>query len=1280
MRMLDKCLFVAGTCAAAFAVHGAEWLGTGGDTLWGNASNWQSSTGVPTGNIAISATAGDHRTVTLDGDHEFSGTFNVTTGTQEAPVVFNATAEAVAATNHVKQTSSSGFDVKSGGVLKIESGVYDWANDYRVADNSILWMTGGRMTTKYWGVISGTAQIKMDGGELISGWRDGGEQNNGRLNLNGGTSIVQTGGRIRCANNTNNGNDAEALTIGDTAGTTSVSVSGGEISASGKIHLGKASGSVSTLSVSGAGVVSCSNDMRLGYGGANSTLTLADDGQVNVGTPSTVRYLYFDTGTGTINLDGGTLQVARITVSSTTTGTINFNGGTLKAERTDDSFLAANDYVTAKVLAGGAVIDTGSYRVTISESLISGVESGTDGGLVKKGRGQLILTGENTYNGVTYVQEGLLSVTNGYDFAVGLRIGSNGAVSVDMTAAVDAENIAVDDTLVVCKVPAAPVFDYAQDTLADSIFLTGPVFSYTLSYDSTQGAVIATVTDVTNIASTRKATAFIADDDYIDQDRSWTNGQPTDKSFDTIVFCADATMHVWSNNWGDGNNRACEVMAIRGATVLAEHTEKNWNPCLDKNKIVGHGTLQLSRLGLEVRNAPGSGLSFGENVKVEVVRPAYGDIDTWMTNPVIYGDFEVTTGYTVLNNDATFYGRAVFSNAGHASYVSDSSKTGNAIYGDWIIEDGCHFDFNSAVMTIGADARLILKGTGYVEDFANAKFPKVVLQDGARRSYSDAAAMATADGEILVDDTSTIVMAPDAVSASASVVVASNATIVVDASGSTVSVSDSLTLAGVSLAKDVNVGDITVIVAGLPYVWSSSLDGEGRIVVTAAGEATGASRWVGGASGNWSDAFNWSLGVPSSSLAALIDTDATIYINENKTVASLTVNSDVVFRSTDTGKVHPTVYIHEVDGTGKIGLYHVGFEGNGGDKRIGSESGNTLTVEFDILSTDSWLTSVNVYAPLTGSGYVRLYGGTKLYGDNSGFTGKVRKDDADVRFMVPESGFPNASDIEIYGTVWLWFDEGTFYLGGNVSMRSSGNRGINMPVGAATSENGVTLVLGGGDGTVTLHEESGKNPYQFYTNESSWTPGCLNATVRKIGTGTMTCRITGAYNFSAEGGTTVFTLDNASANVSVAAEAAISGAATLGTVAFAPGAILAPTVTYTAAVPAVEDDPTTEADETVAEVPASWTVSTITATEAAVSGMIVRLDDDSIATLANIPGERPLVLSASTLNGKPNRVAQDTNGDSIAADGSNIWLVRRGTSGVILSAGKENPGFILILQ
>lgn len=545
--------------------------------------------------------------------------------------------------------------------------------------------------------------------------------------------------------------------------------------------------------------------------------------------------------------------------------------------------------------------------------------------------------------------------------------------------------------------------------------------------------------------------------------------------------------------------------------------------------------------------------------------------------------------------------------------------------------------------------------------------------------YSSAKEMAKADGVICVADSATLKMSPVDVSGSASVVVLSNATVIVDASSSDAEVGDSLTLAGVTLADGVAVEDVTLQVGGLPYTWSTAVV-DGSIVITATGTADGASRWVGGASGNWSDAINWSKGVPSDSLAALIDTDATIYIDANKTVSSITINANVLFRKS---AGDPIIYIHDVDGTGTLGLYHVGFQGNGGDKRIGSATGNELTLEFVSTTSDgsdSWLTDVSVYASMTGAGYARLYGDTRLYGDNSGFTGVVRKDDVDCRFMTPESGFPNANKIEIYGTLWLWFDEGTFYLGGNVSMRSSGNRGINMPVGAATSENGVTLVLGGGDGTVTLHEESGKNPYQFYTNESSWTPGCLNATVRKIGTGTMTCRITGAYNFSAEGGTTVFTLDNADANVSVAAGAVISGNVTLGTVAFAPEAILAPTVTYTAAVPAVEDDPATEADESVAEVPASWTVSTLTATEASVQDMIVRLNDDSKAALANIPGERPLVLSASTLNGKPNRVAQDTNGDSIAADGSNIWLVRRGASGVTLTAGRQNPGFMIIVQ
>lgn len=1271
MNIVAKGLILAGACAVAVSVQGAEWLGTGGDTLWGNGSNWESATGVPVGNIAVSSKAGDNRTITLDGDHAFSGTFVVTAGTEDAPIVFDATAEAIAASNYVEQTSDNGFDVKSGGVLKIESGVYDWANDYRVADASVLWMTGGRMTTKYWGVLSGTAQIKMDGGELVSGWRNNAEVDNGRLNMKDDSSIVMTGGRIRCANNTNKNNDAEALTIGENAGTTSVSVSGGEIVASGKTHLGKTSGAVSTLSVSGTGVVSSSNDMRLGYGGANSTLTVDGNGQVNVGTTATPRWLIFDTGTCTINLNGGTLQVGNFAVSSTTDATINFNGGTLKPEYSYN-ILGASDYVKAYVLAGGAVVDT-DYGVTIAAPLLSGVAEGeTDGGLVKKGRGQLTLSGANTYNGLTYVHQGLLSVTNGYEFAGGLRIGSNGAISVDMTAAVDTENIAVDDTLVVFKAPTAPTFDFEADTLADSIFLTGPVFSYTLAYDSEQGAVIATVTDVANIASSRKATAYIATDDYIDQDSAWSNGQPTDRSYDIVVFTSDATMNVYAKTWGDGNNRACETMAIRGATVLAQHPD-NWNPCLDKNKVVGHGTLQMRRLGIQAKNAPRSGVAIGANVKMEVFRTS-SNSDTWMTTATVYGDFEVTTGLALLKNDSVFYGNAMFSNPEKNSYVETSSMTGNAIYGDWIIADGCHFDFNSAVMTIGEDARLVLKGTGYVEDYANAKFPTVVLEDGANRLYADVAGMATADGTIFASDGTTLKMAYNAVSDSPSVVAASNATLIVDANGSGVSVGDSLTIDGISLGDGVSFDDVTVLVSDVSFVWSVALDGNGKVVITATGEATGASRWIGGSSGEWKDAANWSRGVPSATLAALIDTDATVYFNANKTASEITIDADVTFRNSSGD---PTLYFASIDGAGALGLYHVGLEGNAGDRRVGSEGQDDDGLVLKFVSTksngsDSWLKNVNIYAPMTGNGYARFYDGTKLYGNNANFTGTVRKDDADVRFMTPESGLPNATEIELYGTLWLWFTEGTITFGGQMTMSASGNRGINMPSGVTD----VKLVVGDNDGNVTMN---GSKDYQFYTqNGGGWTAGCANATLRKIGTGTMTCRVVGAYNLEANGGTTTIAADNPDAAVSVAAGAAITaGNVSVASLDMAAGSVFAPVVTYTAPVEAVEDDPETDEDESVAAVPATSTISPLTVVGAAnVGGMVVRVDEPEKLLADNAY----TLISAGAANGVADRIVVDADGSKIVAKNGEIWLAKRSDNNVVMRSGKEHPGFILVVQ
>jgi autotransporter-associated beta strand protein len=61
------------------------------------------------------------------------------------------------------------------------------------------------------------------------------------------------------------------------------------------------------------------------------------------------------------------------------------------------------------VLAGGAIIDTNTFDVTIDEVLIG---STGDGGLKKNGDGMLTLALDPTYNGDTVVNAGTLKVTN----------------------------------------------------------------------------------------------------------------------------------------------------------------------------------------------------------------------------------------------------------------------------------------------------------------------------------------------------------------------------------------------------------------------------------------------------------------------------------------------------------------------------------------------------------------------------------------------------------------------------------------------------------------------------------------------------------------------------------------------------------------------------------------------------------------------------------------------------------------------------------------------------
>jgi autotransporter-associated beta strand protein len=133
----------------------------------------------------------------------------------------------------------------------------------------------------------------------------------------------------------------------------------------------------------------------------------------------------------TVNLNGGVLTIGRVMRFNQTAGAatrvFNFNGGTLRAAGAAANFFDADTATLADVQAGGAIIDSNGFDISMGQ-VLSGV-----GGLTKVGAGTLALTGANTYAGPTAVNAGTLNVaglaTSGVTVASGAGFGGSGAVS-----------------------------------------------------------------------------------------------------------------------------------------------------------------------------------------------------------------------------------------------------------------------------------------------------------------------------------------------------------------------------------------------------------------------------------------------------------------------------------------------------------------------------------------------------------------------------------------------------------------------------------------------------------------------------------------------------------------------------------------------------------------------------------------------------------------------------------------------------------------------------------
>ena len=321
--------------------------------------------------------------------------------------------------------------------------------------------TGGTVTLNNGGVLDlggysqslSTAGFVFNGGVLQNGvvslsnasWSPGSYANvaigvgggltdSSRLLLNGGQTVTLSSGAGSVCFGGDTGGSANYIAV-DATNTNMVFVNGGSLdltnstSGAGYLRIG-ANGSSSVkpvgfLTVNG-GAVNVGHSMNMGARWDNSVAdcfgvaTLAiTGGEVNVGTGTSAGtgggnrgWLYLGNGSAgtvsrsTINLNGGTLSLIQLEAGAYGANAFNFNGGTLKARTNNLTFFNGAN-LACTVGAGNAVIDTAGFKVGIAANLLG---SGLTGGLVKRGAGTLVLSGSNTYSGVTSVEQGTLTL------------------------------------------------------------------------------------------------------------------------------------------------------------------------------------------------------------------------------------------------------------------------------------------------------------------------------------------------------------------------------------------------------------------------------------------------------------------------------------------------------------------------------------------------------------------------------------------------------------------------------------------------------------------------------------------------------------------------------------------------------------------------------------------------------------------------------------------------------------------------------------------------------
>ena len=272
-----------------------------------------------------------------------------------------------------------------------------------VSVNSGTLQVGGNLNSgSYLGVI-GTGTLLLTGSDTFSAAAGanalqvfGNMTSTGTVSFPSGYSMVQAGGTYTISYGSVTASMTNAFILGNLtlSGVADMFISGGTYNqAAGGFYIGQHAPGVLTISNTGL--------MDLGSG------AMGFDWNNTAG------------GSGTLNLNGGTLQTSGFTSgTAVTTNALNFNGGLLQLTANSSNLLGTTSArFTTNVGNGGMLIDLNGHSTTVGNSL---VRTGSGGLTVNStGGGTLILSGSNNYAGVTALDGGVVQLANSAAFGAG---------------------------------------------------------------------------------------------------------------------------------------------------------------------------------------------------------------------------------------------------------------------------------------------------------------------------------------------------------------------------------------------------------------------------------------------------------------------------------------------------------------------------------------------------------------------------------------------------------------------------------------------------------------------------------------------------------------------------------------------------------------------------------------------------------------------------------------------------------------------------------------------